>query len=99
MANDKSKIEETVAEVAVGSTTTATPAKADTTSNPIPNDAKPNDPPVRTNRPDVPIAQTLAAGAGAHEARELDHEVDGEPTDADGFDRFGRYIGEAKKSK
>ena len=56
--------------------TEETPAKADTTSAPVPNDAEANQPPVRTNRPDVPIAQVLAAGAGAHEGRELDHEVD-----------------------
>lgn len=77
--------------------TTATPAKADTTSNPIPNDAEANQPPVRTNRPDVPIALTLAAGAGEHEPRELDHEVDGVAVDADGLDRDGRFIGAPSK--
>ncbi len=29
-------------------------------------DAEANDPPVRTNRPDVPILQSLATGAGQH---------------------------------
>ena len=43
-----------------------TPADADKTSAPNANDAKPNEPPVRTSRPDVPIAQSLGSGAGAH---------------------------------
>ncbi|MCB0865818.1 MAG: hypothetical protein KDB58_08900 [Solirubrobacterales bacterium] len=83
--------------------TEETPAKADTTSAPVPNDAEANQPPVRTNRPDVPIAQVLAAGAGAHEGRELDHEVDVDgakvAVDADGIDADGRFRGEPKKSK
>lgn len=78
--------------------TEETPAKADTTSAPIPNDAEANQPPVRTNRPDVPIAQVLAAGAGAHEGRELDHEVDGVAVDSDGLDADGRFVGEPKKT-
>lgn len=81
--------------------TTETPAKADTTSNPIPNDAQANQPPVRTNRPDVPIAQTLASGAGEHEARELSERkgYDGESVevDADGLDRDGRVVAAPKK--
>ena len=75
----------------VESTTTVTPAKADETSNPGIETAKPNDPPVRTNRPDVAIAQVLAAGAGAHEGRELSKEIDGVAVDADGIDADGRY--------
>ena len=89
---DKAKIDE-------NEITTVTPAEADKTSNPIPNDAEANQPPVRTNRPDVPIARTLAAGAGAHEGRELDHEVDGVEVDKDGLDAEGRFRGEPKKSK
>ena len=96
MADSKIKEQEVV--VSTGTVTTETPAEADKTSNAVPNDAKANQPPVRTNRPDVPIAQTLAAGAGAHEGRELDHEVDGVPVDSDGLDRDGRYIGEPKKA-
>jgi len=84
-----------------GTVTEETPAKADETSAPVPNDAKLNDPPVRTNRPDVPIADSLAAGAGAHEGRELDHvvEVDGAEVavDENGLDRDGRFVGEPKK--
>ena len=94
-----SNIDEAAAPVGVTSITTATPAEADKTSNPVGNDAKSNQPPVRTDRPDVPIAQVLAAGAGAHEGRELTHEVDGVPTDADGFDRDGRFhAGSVKKA-
>ena len=79
--------------------TEETPAEADKSSTAGPNDAKPNDPPVRTNRPDVPIAASLAAGAGAHEGRELDHEVDGVAVDADGLDADGRFHGEPSKAK
>jgi len=86
-----------------GTVTEVTPAKADETSAPVPNDAKLNDPPVRTNRPDVPIADSLAAGAGAHEARVLDHvvTVDGVEIEVDenGLDADGRFVGEPKKAK
>ena len=51
---------------AVQSTTTKTPAEADKSSLPNAMDAKTNDPPVRAGEPYIPIAQTLAAGAGAH---------------------------------
>lgn len=109
---DQIKDKEASAE-AVGTVTTATPAEADKTSDPGPGDAKPNQPPVRTNRPDVPIADSLAAGAGAHEGRELDQVVEvAEPTgegsktvtrevavDADGIDADGRFVGEPKGSK
>lgn len=54
----------------VQSTTEVTPSKADETSAPGPyagDDApKLEDPPVRAAHPDTPIAQSLAAGAGAH---------------------------------
>ncbi len=50
----------------VQSTTTETPAEADKSSLPNAMDAKSEDPPVRASKPDTPIAQTLAAGAGAH---------------------------------
>jgi hypothetical protein len=40
--------------------------QADKTSYPVPNDAEINDPPLRTNRPDVPIITSLGTGAGAH---------------------------------
>lgn len=72
MADENPKIEEheIVSASAVVSTTDATPSVADETPAPGPygGDGKPkiNDPPVRTNRPDVPIAQSLKAGAGEH---------------------------------
>lgn len=101
----ESKIKEQEVDVAARTVTEATPAEADKTSAPIPNDAKLNDPPVRTNRPDVPIADVLAAGAGAHEGRELDHVVvvgsgDGAvevAVDENGLDADGRFVGEPKK--
>jgi hypothetical protein len=68
----------------VQSTTEETPAEADKTSAPTALDAKPEDPPVRTVRPDTPIAQTLAAGAGAHD-----------PADPDMFQPDGRLKEEA----
>lgn len=40
--------------------------EADRTAGPYIDDAESNDPPVRTDRPDVPILQTLKTGAGAH---------------------------------
>jgi hypothetical protein len=73
MATKKDKMEEVSAVAPAVTVTTETPAQADTTSNPIPNDAKANEPPVRTNRPDVPIAQVLGAGAGAHEPEDDPH--------------------------
>jgi len=45
----------------------ALPAEADKTSSPVPNDAKPEDPPVRTTRPDVPVVVASAVGAGQHQ--------------------------------
>lgn len=63
----------------VQSTTEATPAEADKSSLPNALDAKPEDPPVRASKPDTPIAQTLAAGAGEHT-----------PPDPDEFDKEGR---------
>lgn len=92
MAESTKKIDDSgvsTAPVGAESTTTATPAEADKTSVPNALDAKPNDPPVRTNRPDVPIAQVLVSGAGAHDERVLND--DG--VDQDGFDRDGRYVG------
>jgi hypothetical protein len=64
---------------AVQSTTEETPAEADKSSLPNAMDAKPIDPPVRSALPDIPIAQTLAAGAGEHT-----------PPDPDQFDKEGR---------
>src|SRR3712207_1390803 len=103
MANDKQDtkgkgIEEVPVSAVTTTITTETPANADKTSNPVDNDAKANQPPVRTNRPDVPIAGSLAAGAGAHEGRDLSYEVDGVAVDADGIDRDGRFhAGTVKK--
>lgn len=60
---------------------TAEPKReADRTSSPVPNDAEPEDPPVRTTRPDVPIAVSLASGAGKHE-----------PPDPEKYDEMGRW--------
>ncbi len=65
--------------VGVQSTTEVTPAEADKSSLPNAMDAKPEDPPVRASKPDTPIAQTLAAGAGEHM-----------PPDEAEFDKEGR---------
>jgi len=65
MAESKGKIEEQEV-TSVVSTTEATPHPADETSAPGPYEGlELNRPPVSTNRPDVPIAQSLVAGAGA----------------------------------
>ncbi len=50
----------------VQSITKSTPAEADKSPLPNANDAKLEDPPVRASKPDTPIAQVLAAGAGEH---------------------------------
>ncbi len=50
----------------VQSITKSTPAEADKSSLPNADDAKSEDPPVRAAKPDTPIAQVLAAGAGEH---------------------------------
>lgn len=70
---------------AVVSTTEEVPAKADESSYPGPNDAEIDQPPVRTHRPDVPIAQTLVAGAGEHQ-----------PPDPKEVDAQGRAIYDEK---
>jgi hypothetical protein len=66
MAESKIKKGDDVAVAAVQSVTEVTPAEAD--KSPLPNamDAKSDDPPVRAGKPDTPIAQVLAAGAGEH---------------------------------
>ena len=48
-------------------------------------DAGPEDSPVRTQRPDQPIAAVMAGGVGEHK-----------PPDPEQFDRDGRYIGDVK---
>lgn len=40
---------------------------SDRTANAGPGDAEANDPPVRTDQPDVPVLTSLEVGAGAHE--------------------------------
>ena len=70
MAETKGKIDE-LEVAAVVTTTEATPHPADETSAPGPyDDLDVNRPPVSTNRPDVPIAQSLVAGAGAPQPTE-----------------------------
>ena len=55
-----------IAANAVESVTTDVPHEADASSAPGPYEGlELNRPPVSTNRPDVPIAQSLVAGAGA----------------------------------
>lgn len=70
--------------------------EADKTSNPVHNDAGLNDPPLRTNRPDVPLVTTLAVGAGAPENRVFTERrnYDGvdEVVDQDGVNRDGRVV-------
>ena len=54
---------------------------ADAVSGPGISDAEMEDDPVRTGRPDVPVAVTLATGAGAHTPPDPDKVApDGRPT-------------------
>lgn len=62
--------------------------EADKTSSPVPNDAKAEDPPVRTTRTDVPIVVSLATGAGQHE-----------PPDPELYDANGRPYLDKDQSK
>ena len=62
--------------------TAAPPSEADKHSYPGPGDAKPEQPPVRTTRPDVPIAVSMASGAGEHV-----------PPDPEKYDEMGRWRG------
>ena len=55
------------------------PADADKSSYPGPGDAKSEQPPVRTTRPDVGIAVSMSTGAGEHV-----------PPDPDEYDAQGR---------
>lgn len=59
--------------------------QADAEPGPFNGDAEGNDPPVRTNRPDVPIIERLAVGAGQHT-----------PNDSDVHDAQGRFIGPSR---
>jgi hypothetical protein len=57
--------------------------EADKVAGPYTGDAEANDPPVRTNRPDVPVLESLKVGAGAH-LPNTDPEIDA----------AGRFVGE-----
>ena len=78
MAKD---INEKDAPVGVQSVTESMPAEADKESIPNAMDAESEHPPVRAAKPDTPIAQVLAAGAGRHQ-----------PPDPDEYDVFGRPV-------
>jgi hypothetical protein len=66
MAQTKGNIEQPEEGQAVESTTEEVPHEADASSEPGPYEGLDvNRPPVSTNRPDVPIAASLVAGAGA----------------------------------
>lgn len=62
--------------------TTEAPAQDDKIGAVV-GDAGPEDSPVRTQRPDQPIAAVMAGGVGEHK-----------PPDLDKFDRDGRYKGD-----
>lgn len=58
------------------------PAEADKSSYPGPGDAKAEQPPVRTTRPDVPIVVSSSTGAGQHEPPDPgEYHADGRPKD------------------
>jgi len=76
--NDIETVKIDVDATGVGTITNTTPSEDDKV-HAIIGDAKQDQPPVRTGRPDVPIAQTLASGTGAHT-----------PPDPDVYDADGR---------
>lgn len=65
-----------------GAVTDEAPAKDDQIGA-VTGDASSEDSPVRTARPDVPIAAVMAGGVGEHR-----------PTDSKVHDRDGRYVGD-----
>lgn len=67
------------AQAVVQSTTEETPSEADKTPAPNVINTENEQPPVRTSKPDTPIAQTLTAGAGEHT-----------PPDPEVYDKEGR---------
>ena len=90
---EAASVEETIAaapgieasDSVVQSITEVTPAEADKSSLPNATDAKVEDPPVRASLPDTPIAQTLAAGAGAHTPPDPEvFDIEGRPRAAGG---------------
>ena len=96
---DDGKIE--VAPGAVQSVTTVVPHEADASSAPGPyNDLDVNRPPVSTNRPDVPIAHSLVAGAGAPTGEPDYHPELGPDQEADyGAQAAADKAAEAKPAK
>lgn len=80
MAQSKAKQDEALREETYPVTEQA-PAQDDKVGAVI-GDASPEDSPVRTQRPDQPIAAVMAGGVGEHK-----------PADPEKFDRDGRYIG------
>ncbi len=78
-AAKKAGVDEAAAPIGVQSVTVVMPAEADKSSVNNADDAESEQPPVRAGKPDTPIAQTLAAGAGAHD-----------PPDPEVFDSEGR---------
>jgi hypothetical protein len=79
LAKSDIKEGEVVGAAVVQSTTDSTPTLASETPMPNAVETDPEAPPIHTAQPDVPIAQTLAAGAGEHT-----------PPDPDQFDEQGR---------
>lgn len=80
MAKDIDKPDPEVHGTAVSSVTETVPSEADASSAPGPySDLDVNRPPVSTNEPQTPIAQTLVAGAGAPQPPEGPLPEDWEP--------------------
>jgi hypothetical protein len=62
--------------------TSEPPAEADKSSYPVAADAKSHQPPVRSTRADVPIAVSMASGAGAHTPPDPgEYDAQGRPRD------------------
>jgi hypothetical protein len=79
MALDTSIIDDSTTEVDKAPTA----VKEDDKHHAVHGDAELHDPPLRTPRPDVPIAQRLADGAGKHT-----------PGDLEDFNDEGRFVGQ-----
>lgn len=80
MAKDIDKPDAEVHGTAVSSVTEAVPSEADASSAPGPyNDLDVNRPPVSTNEPQTPIANSMVGGAGAPQPAEGPLPEDWEP--------------------
>jgi hypothetical protein len=102
MADEKKGIKEgePAGPPGVQSTTEALPASSPGSKDltPAAPDTDPEAPPLHTGKPDVPIAQTLAAGSGEHTPPDpKEYDKQGRPRDVSGISQKDEEPGGAVK--